>query len=69
MFKEKCTNCDEHLFPQIFHLLTYLKNSITEEYCRLSSLMTCFLARVALILLKPGQSFVNFYQNRLTKGP
>ena len=42
------------LTSQIFHLLKCLQNGITEANYRISSLMTCFVARVAYILLRPG---------------
>ncbi|XP_068755165.1 nucleolar pre-ribosomal-associated protein 1-like isoform X2 [Montipora capricornis] len=42
---------------QIFHLLKYLKNGITEANCRLSSVMACFVSRMADILLKPEHPF------------
>lgn len=54
---------------QIFHLLTYLKNSITEEFCRLSTLMTCFVARVAHILLKPEHPFYIMMNSFLLQRP
>jgi len=54
---------------QIFHLLTCLKNSITEANCRISSLMVCFIARVANILLKPEHSFYIMMNSFLLQRP
>ena len=49
------------LTSQVFHLLKCLQNGITEANYRISSLMTCFVARVTFILLRPGTNINTFY--------
>lgn len=40
---------------KIFHLLLYLKNGIQEAHVRLSSVVVCFVFRLANIFFKPGE--------------
>ncbi|KAM7446686.1 nucleolar pre-ribosomal-associated protein 1 [Porites harrisoni] len=54
---------------QIFHLLKCLQNGITEANYRISSLMTCFVARVTFILLRREHPFYLMMNNFLLQRP